>query len=162
MFYILISSEKNCYLIYHSWHHNVPPTLESITRNREFPLPSISGSESHWFPFQKGANEFFSFPSRSWTLEWSFFICFMFPNCGARFISFPSECEKYLNIRAYNRVAQVHWCLGLPLSMGKWFSTDHLATVGRILIIFLAEPVEFRFRWNQPSGTSARAMPKVC
>ena len=36
----------------------------------------------------------------------------------------------------------------MAFSMEKWFSTDYSATVGRILMIFSADPLKFRFRWN--------------
>ena len=32
--------------------------------------------------------------------------------------------------------------------MGKWFLTDCSSTVGRILMIFSADPIKFQFQWN--------------
>ena len=50
---------------------------------------------------------------------------------------------------------------GLPFSKGKWFSTHYPATVGQILMTFLADPHEISIPmkgWkSHPSSTSARA-----
>ena len=80
----------------------------------------------------------------------SFYLHFLFIS------SFLSRFPCSPAPRAQGTTAVKPWIYGFAFTLGKWFLTDNSATVGRILMIFLADLHEILMKWWKKISPLAR------